>query len=49
LKQWQSAAAATYGVRSIPSTFILDRDGRIVAKDLRGAELENAIKQLLSK
>lgn len=49
LKQWQSAAAATYGVRSIPSTFVIDREGRIVAKDLRGAELENAVKQLLSK
>lgn len=49
LKYWQSEAAAIYGVRSIPSTFIIDRDGRIVAKDLRGTELENAIKQLLSK
>lgn len=31
LKQWQSEAAAIYGVRSIPSMFLLDRDGRIVA------------------
>lgn len=49
LKQWQSQAAAIYGVRSIPATFILDREGRIVAKDLRGAELERAVKQLLEQ
>lgn len=49
LKQWQSEAAAIYGVRSIPSMFLLDRDGRIVAKDLRGAALENAVRQLLEK
>ncbi|MCQ2285103.1 MAG: TlpA family protein disulfide reductase [Bacteroidales bacterium] len=47
LKQWQSEAAAIYGVRSIPSMFLLDRDGRIVAKDLRGEALEKAVKQLL--
>lgn len=47
LKQWQSQAAAIYGVRSIPATFILDREGRIVAKDLRGQDLENAVKRLL--
>lgn len=49
LKHWQSEAAAIYGVRSIPSMFLLDRDGRIVAKDLRGAALENAVRQLLEK
>lgn len=49
LKQWQSEAAAIYGVRSIPSMFLLDKDGRIVAKDLRGAALENAVRQLIEK
>ncbi|MBO4503935.1 MAG: TlpA family protein disulfide reductase [Bacteroidales bacterium] len=49
LKYWSSEAAAIYGVRSIPSMFLLDRDGRIVAKDLRGAALEQAVKQLLEK
>lgn len=49
LKQWQSEAAAIYGVRSIPAIFVLDRDGRIVAKDVRGQELERVVKQLLEK
>jgi len=49
LKYWSSAAAAIYGVRSIPAMFLLDREGRIVAKDLRGAALENAVRELLSK
>lgn len=47
LKKWQSKAAATYGVNSIPSTFLLDRDGRIVQKNLRGADLERAVQRLL--
>ncbi|MBO7491604.1 MAG: redoxin domain-containing protein [Bacteroidales bacterium] len=49
LKQWQSQAAAIYGVRSIPATFLLDREGRIVAKDLRGEALERAVKQLVEQ
>lgn len=49
LKKWQSQAAAIYNVRSIPSTFLLDKEGRIVQKNLRGADLENAVKQLLEQ
>jgi len=49
LKQWQSEGAAIYGVRSIPATFLLDREGRIVAKDLRGEALERAVKELVEK
>lgn len=36
---WNSAGAATYGVRSIPGNFLLDKNGVIVAKNLRGANL----------
>ena len=49
LKKWQSQAAAMYGVRSIPSTFLLDKEGRIVQRDLRGADLERAVKQLVEQ
>lgn len=49
LKKWQSQAAAIYGVRSIPSTFLLDKEGRIVKRDLRGADLENAVRQLVGE
>lgn len=47
LKGWRSEAAATYGVRGIPATFLLDQNGIIIAKNLRGASLENKIKEVL--
>ena len=47
LKGWQSSAAALYSVRAIPATFLLDPQGRIVAKNLRGAELEAKVAALL--
>jgi len=47
LGYWQSQAAKIYGVSSIPATFLIGRDGRIIAKNLRGAALENALKEIL--
>jgi thiol-disulfide isomerase/thioredoxin len=47
LKGWQAAGARTYGVNSIPATFLLDERGVIIAKNLRGPALENALKTLL--
>ncbi|MFM8485865.1 MAG: TlpA disulfide reductase family protein, partial [Bacteroidota bacterium] len=35
LKFWESAPAATYGVRSIPRTFLINREGKIVAVNPR--------------
>lgn len=46
LKYWKSAGAAAYGVTSIPFTVLVDKKGRIVAKKLRGEELENKVKEL---
>ena len=46
LKGWQSAAAAAYGVRSIPATFLLDADGKIIARNLRGDALEAKLKEV---
>ena len=47
LKWWQSEAAATYGVQGIPAAFLLDRDGKIVAANLRGPALEEKIAELI--
>ncbi len=44
---WQSKAAATYGVKSIPQTFLLDKEGKIIAKNLRGPALEKKLEELL--
>jgi thiol-disulfide isomerase/thioredoxin len=46
LKYWKSEGAAAYGVTSIPYTVLIDKKGKIVAKKLRGEELENKIKEL---
>ena len=47
LKYWEDPIALTYNVKSIPATFLLDENGRVVAKDLRGEELAAKIKALL--
>ncbi|MDR1112376.1 MAG: TlpA family protein disulfide reductase [Bacteroidales bacterium] len=49
LKYWSSEAAKLYGVTAIPAAFLLDKDGRIAAKNLRGPELGKAVEQLLNK
>lgn len=46
LKFWQNAAAAKYGVMSIPSSFLIDGNGVIVAKNLRGSLLQNRLHAL---
>ncbi len=43
LQYWNSKHAAIYGVRSIPTNFLIDGNGVIVAKGLRGPALEAAI------
>ncbi len=45
LKYWQSKHAAIYGVRSIPTNFLLDQNGIIIARGLRGPALEAALAQ----
>lgn len=47
LKGWQSAASAIYGVQSIPAQFLLDKEGKIIAKNLRGEELSNKLAEIL--
>ena len=39
LKGWNSDVAALYGVKGIPANYLLDTDGKIIAKDLRGEDL----------
>ena len=47
LQYWQSAPAKLYNVQSIPANFLLDKDGKIVATNLRGPALEAKLSELL--
>ncbi|MCB0515898.1 MAG: TlpA disulfide reductase family protein [Chitinophagales bacterium] len=49
LQYWNSAPAAAYGVRSIPATFLLDREGKIIGKNLRGGALEAKLKEIFAE
>ncbi|MCK5700964.1 MAG: AhpC/TSA family protein [Cyclobacteriaceae bacterium] len=46
LKGWQSAAGKLYAINSIPATVLLDRDGNIVAKNLRGDALRKKVEEI---
>ncbi len=48
LSKWNSVAGQTYGVRGIPKTFLIDREGKIAAVGLRGAaSIEAALQKVL--
>ncbi|UOQ77313.1 AhpC/TSA family protein [Hymenobacter sp. 5516J-16] len=47
LKGWESAAGQTYGIKSIPQSYLLDPQGRIIAKNLRGDALDATLASVL--
>ena len=49
LKFWQSAGAKLYGVNSIPATYLIDKNGVIIAKNLRGPALEQRLTTALKE
>jgi hypothetical protein len=49
LKRWNSEAAAVYGVNSIPMSFLVDQNGVIIARNLRGIELHRQIDRHVAK
>ena len=48
LKGWYSKHAAVYGVRSIPTNFLIDENGIIIGKKLTGPSLEAALEKYLN-
>jgi peroxiredoxin len=48
LQYFQDPVAQQYNIQSIPATYILDADGKIVAKSLRGQALEDKIAEMLN-
>lgn len=47
LKGWESVAARDYGISSIPGNFLVDPSGKIIARDLRGPDLESMLEEVL--
>ena len=47
LKGWKSAGASDYGVRSIPATYLIDPQGKIIARNLRGTRLAEVLEKTL--
>jgi peroxiredoxin len=47
LKDFEDPIAVQYAIKLIPSTIIIDASGKVIAKDLRGAELKAKIASLL--
>lgn len=46
LKGWKNAAAVQYGIDVVPASMLLDPSGKIIAKNLRGEDLEKKIQEL---
>jgi peroxiredoxin len=46
LLYFNSAAAELYQIQAIPATYLIDPDGKIIAKDLRGPSLEAKLAEL---
>ena len=49
LRGWNSAAGRLYGISSIPATVLVDREGNILARNLRGAELERKLTEIFAQ
>ena len=48
LNYFDSEAAQTYGITAIPATVLLDKEGKIIARNLRGEELENKLEEIFN-
>jgi thiol-disulfide isomerase/thioredoxin len=49
LKGWSAAGGKLYGINSIPTSYLIDGKGNILAKNLRGAALEAELKKYLKE
>lgn len=46
LQGWTSTGGAAYGVTAVPSTFLIDKEGKLIAKNLRGNELAQKLEEI---
>jgi peroxiredoxin len=48
LKGWSNEAGRLYGVRAIPACFLIDKEGKIIANDLRGETLNKKLAEIFN-
>lgn len=46
---WDAATVAAWNINAIPTSFLIDKEGKLLAMDLEGKELEKAVKYLLGE
>lgn len=49
LNKWNDPIVKKYGVHSIPANFLLDNNGKVIAKDLKGDALKTKMKTLFEE
>jgi thiol-disulfide isomerase/thioredoxin len=49
IKYWNSVVIPVYKIESIPSNFLLDKEGRIIATNLRGEQLQQKLSEVFNK
>jgi len=47
LKYWNSVVVPAYYIEGIPASFLLDKEGKIIARNLRGEALSNKLKEII--
>lgn len=46
---WETPTARNWGISALPTTYLIDREGRLLAMDLEGKDLEKALESLLGE
>lgn len=46
---WETLTAVNWRIEALPTSFLIDKEGRLIAMDLEGKDLEKALKQLIDK
>lgn len=49
LMGWRTFVCTQYGINSIPATVLVDRDGKVLARNLRGSQLDNKLKEIFGE
>ena len=44
---WKNATSSLYGIKAIPTNFLLDKDGKIIAKNIFGRKLHDTLAELV--